>query len=252
MKKTQRKDAIRNIKKRIVSFLSVCLVVALGLGVLFTTRYTSAGLDKEYSDFFKARNFKNFEMIASLGVSEANLDKIRKVDGVTAAEGIMLADGVVSFDGKNRNAVVSSLTKEVSVPELVDGKLPIGKDECAIGEDFAEAEGLKAGDKVWADARGKAVIPVVAGAPVGDNCAFKAPVIAQYLCLRVRVFGAECAVYFVVGVHNRPWLSLFNGYFKSGQINFTQGAFVNNAVAVHTARFLIVGTEVFKGCAHSP
>ena len=148
MKKTQRKDAIRNIKKRIVSFLSVCLVVALGLGVLFTTRYTSAGLDKEYCDFFKARNFKNFEMIASLGVSEANLDKIRKVDGVTAAEGIMLADGVVSFDGKNRNAVVSSLTKEVSVPELVDGKLPIGKDECAIGEDFAEAEGLKAGDRV--------------------------------------------------------------------------------------------------------
>jgi len=148
MKKTQRKDAIRNIKKRIVSFLSVCLVVALGLGALFTTRYTAAGLDKEYSAYYNARNFKDFEMIASLGVSESSLEKIRSVEGVTAAEGVMVADGVISFGDKNRNAVVSSVTKEVSVPELTDGSLPSGRDECMVGEDFAEIEGLKTGDKI--------------------------------------------------------------------------------------------------------
>jgi putative ABC transport system permease protein len=148
MKKTQRKDAIRNIKKRIVSFLSVCLVVALGLGALFTTRYTAAGLDKEYSAYYNARNFKDFELIASLGVSESSLEKIRSVEGVTAAEGVMLADGVISFGDKNRNAVVSSVTKEVSVPELTDGSLPSGREECMIGEDFAELEGLKTGDRI--------------------------------------------------------------------------------------------------------
>ena len=63
MKKTQRKDALRNIKKRIVSFLSICIVIALGFGVLFTTRYTSAGLDKEYGNFFKSHNFKDYEML---------------------------------------------------------------------------------------------------------------------------------------------------------------------------------------------
>ncbi len=154
MKKTQRKDAFRNIKKRIVSFLSVCLVVALGLGVLFTTRYAAAGLNKEYSDYYNARNFKDFEMISSLGVTEANLEKIRNIDGVTAAEGVMQANGVITFGENKRNAVVNSMTREVSVPELVDGRLPSGRDECAIGEDFAEIEGLQVGDELGIALRG--------------------------------------------------------------------------------------------------
>ena len=128
--------------------MSVCLVVALGLGVLFTTRYTGAGLDKKYSDYFKDRNFKDFEMISSFGVTDANLDKIRNTPGVTDAEGVMLADGAVSFGDQNRNAIVSSLTKEVSVPELTDGRFPTGRDECVIGEDFAETEGLAIGDTI--------------------------------------------------------------------------------------------------------
>ena len=52
MKKTQRKDAFRNIRKRIVSYLSICLVIMLGLGGVFTTRYMDAGLVKQASDYY--------------------------------------------------------------------------------------------------------------------------------------------------------------------------------------------------------
>ena len=45
MKKTQVKDAVRNIRKRIVSYLSLCLVIMLGLGGMFTTSYMGAGLN---------------------------------------------------------------------------------------------------------------------------------------------------------------------------------------------------------------
>lgn len=148
MKKTQFKDAIRNIGKRKVSFLSLCLVVALGLGALFTTRYMGAGLEERFSGYYKDRNFKDFEMLSSLGVSEASLDKIRSVKGVTAVEGIIQADGTISFGEEKRNVTVISRSSEISTPELVEGNAPTTKSECMVGEDFAGIEGLKVGDKV--------------------------------------------------------------------------------------------------------
>ena len=148
MKKTQRKDAFRNIKKRIVSYLSICLVVMLGLGGLFTTSYMCAGLDKKAAEYYDAHNFKNYDFASSYGISEANLEKIKADDRVTDAEGVIQADGSVSFRGQKRNATILSLTEKVSVPDVTEGKLPSEKDECMIGEDFAEMEGLKVGDKL--------------------------------------------------------------------------------------------------------
>ena len=148
MKKTQRKDAIRNIVKRLVSYLSVVLVVTLGLGGLFTTRYMGAGIQKQATDYYDSHSFKNYEFVSSYGISDANLEKIKSNDQVTDAEGVIQADGAVSFGGQKRNATIISLTEKVSVPDVTEGRLPEGKDECLIGEDFAEIEGLKVGDKV--------------------------------------------------------------------------------------------------------
>lgn len=148
MKKTQRKDAFRNIRKRIVSYLSICLVIMLGLGGVFTTRYMDAGLVKQASDYYDAHRFKVFDLASSYGISEANLEKIRAADKVIDAEGVIQADGSVSFGNNKRNVTIISLTEKVSVPDVAEGKLPTGTDECMIGEDFAEVEGLKVGDRL--------------------------------------------------------------------------------------------------------
>ena len=148
MKKTQRKDATRNIKKRIVSYLSIVLVVGLGLGGLFTTRYMDAGIDRKATEYYDAHNFKDFDFLSSYGISEANLKKIKSADEVTDAEGVIQADGSITFDGNKRNITIISLTERISVPDVTEGRLPEGKNECMIGEDFAEVEGLKVGDKV--------------------------------------------------------------------------------------------------------
>ena len=148
MKKTQRKDAFRNIRKRIVSYLSVCLVIMLGLGGVFTTRYMDAGLVKQASDYYDAHRFKVFDLASSYGISEANLEKIRTADKVIDAEGVIQANGSVSFNGNKKNVTIISLTGKVSVPDVAEGKLPEGTDECMIGEDFAEVEGIKVGDRL--------------------------------------------------------------------------------------------------------
>ena len=51
MKKTQRKDALRNILKRMASYLSVCLVIVLGLGGLLITCFMAAGIEKQGDEY---------------------------------------------------------------------------------------------------------------------------------------------------------------------------------------------------------
>ena len=148
MKRTQRKDALRNIRKRIASYLSVCLVIVLGIGGMLTTQYMEAGLDRTASKYYEDHKFKNYELISSLGISEANIKKIGETDHVISAEGVLQVDGSATFDGRKDNVVVISLTKDVSVPEVVEGREPEAANECSVGEDFAEMDNIKIGDKL--------------------------------------------------------------------------------------------------------
>ena len=148
MKKTQLKDALRNIHKRMHSYLSVCLVVTLGMIGLVSTSFVRAGLEEKGDQYYREQSFKDFDLISSLGVSEDNLAKIRQVKGVTAVEGVIQQDGVASFGEEKSNVTVISLTEKLSVPNLVKGKLPKAEDECMVGEDFAEEEKIKVGDRI--------------------------------------------------------------------------------------------------------
>ena len=148
MKKTQKKDAVRNIRKRIVSYLSICLVIMLGLGGFFITRYMVAGINAKGTEHYKEHSFKNFELISSLGITDDDIAQIKGVEGITDAEGVIRADGTLTKGDLKRNVEIISMTERISVPEVMEGKAPAAKDECMIGEDFAEISGLKTGDKV--------------------------------------------------------------------------------------------------------
>lgn len=148
MKKTQRKDAIRNIRKRIVSFLSICLVIMLGLGGVFITRYMGAGINAEATEYYRSHGFKNYELISSLGITDDDLAQIKETEGVTDAEGIIRAAGSLTKGALNCNIELISGTERISVPEVVEGSAPAAEDECMIGEDTALVRGLEIGDRV--------------------------------------------------------------------------------------------------------
>ena len=148
MKKTQGKDAFRNIKKRIVSYLSVCLVIMLGLGGLFITRYMGAGINAEATKYYNDHGFKNYELISSVGISDADIAQIKGTEGVTDAEGVIRTSGALTKGDLNCTVELISMTDRVSAPEVIEGKAPAAKNECLLAEDTAETKGLKVGDKV--------------------------------------------------------------------------------------------------------
>ena len=111
MKNTQVKDATRNIRKRIVSYLSICLVIMLGVGAFLATSYMEAGISREASGYFIDHGFKDFELISSLGASEANIEVIRNTDGVSDAEGVMEFEGSLQTGDTKSSVTVLSMTE---------------------------------------------------------------------------------------------------------------------------------------------
>ena len=122
MKKTQGKDAVRNIRKRIVSYLSICLVIMLGLGGVFITRYMGAGINKEATGYFNDHNFKNYELISSLGITDEDLAQIKETEGITDAEGVIRTSGSLTRGDLNCNIELVSMTENGALDLVLTDK----------------------------------------------------------------------------------------------------------------------------------
>lgn len=120
----------------------------LGIGAYLTTRYMESGICREAAGYMSSHSFKNFEMISSLGVSEASIEDIKNVEGVTDAEGVMQMTATVSRGYSKRTATILSETTRISFPEVVEGEMPTAENECAMAEDFSEKSGIKVGDTI--------------------------------------------------------------------------------------------------------
>ena len=148
MKKTQLIDALRNIQKRFISFLSIVFIIMLGTGGFFMARYSAQGLMNSASRFYRAQNFKDYEVASSIGVTETDLERLRDVEGIAEAEGVIVLDGSLYKGDIGQAVTLLSWTDSVSKPFLVEGTRPERLNECAVSEDFADEYGFKIGDQV--------------------------------------------------------------------------------------------------------
>ncbi|MBQ5805006.1 MAG: hypothetical protein IIW22_04445, partial [Erysipelotrichaceae bacterium] len=148
MKKTQFIDAVKNIKNRLPSFLSVILVVAIGTGGFFTTQNIYRSLDDAFEEFYEQQNLRDLDLVSAGGIVESDVETVGKVQGVDAVEAVIRINGELTNKANSYNVQIVSLTEKISVPALMEGRLPVKADEVAINEDLAKESGLKINDKV--------------------------------------------------------------------------------------------------------
>ena len=91
MKRTQWKDAFRNIRKQAVSYLSVVLIALLGAGSFLSISYASDSMRKNCAENYDAMKFRNIEVISTLLLTPDDLDALRGLDGVTEVEPVWQA-----------------------------------------------------------------------------------------------------------------------------------------------------------------
>lgn len=154
MKKTQRKDAVRNIRKKVVSWLSIVIVTMLTVGVFLGCRFYNDSVKMEGEDYFKNWNFKDIDLISSSGIFESEIEKLRQVEGVQDIEGYYQLDVKATINGKAKSITMIRKTERISIPELLEGELPDEEGELAVSKTLAETEGISIGDSISLSADG--------------------------------------------------------------------------------------------------
>lgn len=198
MKRTQRKDAWRNIRKQKISFLSIVVIAALGVTMFLGIDFSASAIKKNASAFYNEKNYRDIELVSTLLLSENDLNAIRGTEGIADAEGVCLTEAKASTAETRTNVEVLSLTQRINQPILCEGRLPVAGSECAVERQLADTLGLRVGDTIAVtDAKGNTaqyllqreyVITGIAVHP--DHICTSIPM-TQYILVTQDAFDAE-------------------------------------------------------------
>ena len=176
MKKTQRKDAVRNILRQKVAWLSMVLVILVGITGMMLPVCIDSSVKKSAGSFYDETCFRDLEITHATGLSDESVRLLSADESVRDAEGFHSVSAMMfqSHDpsvGEERteakengeraeetdsppvwNVHIHSNTERISRPVLADGKLPENEAECALDEALAQKAGLTIGD--WIELTG--------------------------------------------------------------------------------------------------
>lgn len=150
MKKTQVKDAARNIKKNLLSWISVVFIAAMAASAFLGISYSAASMRNAGDSFYQRTSYRDFEVTSSLLLTNGDIDALRADEDVKDVEGIYFANAKVSNGDVHENVNIVSVSERINVPEIKEGSLPQNAGECAVEQTIAEKLGYKIGDTVSA------------------------------------------------------------------------------------------------------
>ena len=151
MKRTQRKDAWRNIWEQKVSFLSIVVIALLGVTMFLGMNYGAAAIDRNGTDYYNGVNFRDVEIVSTRLLSPEDMEILRSLEGVTDVEGLLMSQAKVTSGDLRMDVTVISVTERINRPVVREGRLPEGQFECAVETSVAQQMGWKTGD--WIELR---------------------------------------------------------------------------------------------------
>ena len=132
MKKTQFKDAIRNIQKQFVSFLSIVVIAMMAvvayLGIVYSAEATVRGAES----YFNAHRMWDIQITSTLLMGQEDLDAVRALDYVELAEPVQVFPAYLMAEGQKENVSLMSLSKELAAYDLTAGRPPETTQECML------------------------------------------------------------------------------------------------------------------------
>ncbi len=148
MKPTQITELFANIRKTFVSFFSILMFVALGVGIFLGISWVAPAMQNASDKLFDEGSFHDFEIQFPYCLTDADLKELAEVEGVSDVE----AGYVVYLEtirGNVKSVVkVQSLRERINTLTVVEGEMPAKANEMALNAEAAERLGIAVGDTV--------------------------------------------------------------------------------------------------------
>lgn len=148
MTKSIRKSFRREIKGSFARFLSILLIVSLGVAFFSGIRSASPAMKKSADLTYDSQNFMDLTVRSTLGMTQDDLEAIAGIAGVSDVEGAFQKDYICAANGSNIVTTVLSLTDRINIFKVSEGRYPEVYDECLVDEQFINNSGCRIGDTI--------------------------------------------------------------------------------------------------------
>ena len=140
------KKMLRTIGHYKAQFISMIIMIAIGVGVFLGFNMEWVSIDKNVSDFVEATNFADYRVYStSTTFSTADVEKIKNIEGVDEVSRFVSFNAdVEGTDGKNQIAITMTENFNVSSFIVVEGEEydPTSTSKLWLFYKYAEANGV--------------------------------------------------------------------------------------------------------------
>lgn len=147
-RKALRKDFWVEIKKSMGRFLSICLIVMLGVSLLVGIHATEPDMILSGDSYADANNLMDVKIVSTYGLTDKDVDVIERLPDIESVEGAYSLDVLCSVNDDKQVMHVMSKTDKFNTITVTEGRLPKNRKECLVDKDFFELTDYKIGDKL--------------------------------------------------------------------------------------------------------
>ena len=145
-KRALRKDFFMEIRKSLNRFLSIFLIVALGVAFFAGLQAAAPDMESSGDAYFDENSLMDLKVISTLGLTEDDRKALEALDGVKTAEGAWMTDVLYGEDTSQEVLHVESIAEQFQKLVLSEGTIPTKQGECFVDDELAESLGLSVGD----------------------------------------------------------------------------------------------------------
>ncbi len=150
------KDTFREIKNNKKKFISLSLIILIGVGFYVGLKSTSYDMLKTAKDYYKETNLMDIKLASMAGFSDNEVSTIKKIKNVDEVMGVKTIDANIKLDSKsyvikaiNINSTSDNNSKDyINKLVLTKGKYPTTINEGLVEEKLLNDTSLKIGSLI--------------------------------------------------------------------------------------------------------
>ncbi|MGX7089001.1 FtsX-like permease family protein [Gemella morbillorum] len=142
--KALNKDIIREISKTKSKFVSIMIIMFLGVFVFIGLKETTPAMVNTYNKTLEQHNIYDLRVTNDFGINDGDIDEIRKLENIDKLE--IYNKKNYKLENSTNSIDIETLPKELATPKLIKGKLPTNNNEITVVDSLEKI--YKIGDTI--------------------------------------------------------------------------------------------------------
>ena len=147
-KKALNKDIRVEIKKSLGRYISIFLIVALGVSFFSGLRSTESDMRYTGDAFSDASNLMDIRVISTMGLTDDDVEALSQIEGISGAEPGYMKDVITKQNETDYVVELLSMPEKMNQIQVTEGRLPENENECLLDNRLKKAFEVKVGDTI--------------------------------------------------------------------------------------------------------